>query len=165
MFINQNEIQELTGTDYRAAARYFIRQGCQIVIVTLGKGRTPHGTVKEQLTLEFEKHPKTLLPNEALSRANKDKQEVFRLASYVADANSEYVIESERGNTIDTTGAGDAFAAGFLFGFLRGKNLEECGYLGDLVASLSLTKIGARAGLPPLRQLEAKYAKLRGKPC
>jgi sugar/nucleoside kinase (ribokinase family) len=83
--------------------------------------------------------------------------ESFRLASYIADASSDYLIESERGNAMDTNGAGDAFAVGFLYGFVHGKDLKECGYLGDLVASFSLTKIGARAGLPSISELRQRY--------
>lgn len=53
----------------------------------------------------------------------------------------------------DTTGAGDAFAAGFLFGMIKGKNPETCGKTGNFVASKCLEGIGARAGLPYLKDL------------
>lgn len=160
LIINESELEELTGTDFRAASRFLLRQGCQIIIVTLGKG-VPQRSNKRQLKLEFDEHPKTLSVNEASSCVNSEaKQELFRLASYVADASNEYVIESERGNTIDTTGAGDAFAAGFLYGFLHGENLEKSGYFGDLVASFSLTKVGGRAGLPSTSELRRRYEQL-----
>ena len=35
---------------------------------------------------------------------------------------------------VDTTGAGDLFAAGFLFGVTRDRSLEDCGRLGSLAA-------------------------------
>jgi ribokinase len=54
---------------------------------------------------------------------------------------------------VDTTGAGDAFNAGFIYGFLRGKDAEECGKLGNLVASYCIQKFGAREGLPRLSEL------------
>ena len=44
----------------------------------------------------------------------------------------------------DTTGAGDAFAAGFLHGISQGKSLAECGALGNLVAGEVITHLGAR---------------------
>jgi ribokinase len=61
---------------------------------------------------------------------------------------------------VDTTGAGDAFAAGFLYGLLKKKNLEICGRLGDIVAQFSIKKVGARAGLPTLAQLSRRYREL-----
>lgn len=44
----------------------------------------------------------------------------------------------------DTTGAGDLFAAGFLFGTVRGLSHEECGRLGALAAAEVIQHIGAR---------------------
>lgn len=45
---------------------------------------------------------------------------------------------------VDTTGAGDLFAAGFLFGFVRGVNHEQAGRLGTLAAAEIIQHIGAR---------------------
>jgi sugar/nucleoside kinase (ribokinase family) len=45
---------------------------------------------------------------------------------------------------IDTTGAGDLFAAGFLFGMVRGASHEVCGRLGALAAAEIIQHIGAR---------------------
>ena len=81
-------------------------------------------------------------------------------------AENEYLVETAPQDTIsvvDTTGAGDAFAAGFLYGFLRDKGLEECGRLGDIVARFCITKIGARTGLPTLDELAKRYQQLYGK--
>ena len=47
-------------------------------------------------------------------------------------------------NVIDTTGAGDQFAAGFLYGFTSGKSLEECGKLGAIAAAEVISHIGPR---------------------
>ena len=55
---------------------------------------------------------------------------------------------------IDTTGAGDAFAAGFLFGLVRGKSLAICGRLGALAAGEIISHYGAR----PETSLEALVA-------
>ncbi|MHA1164052.1 MAG: adenosine kinase [Alphaproteobacteria bacterium] len=44
----------------------------------------------------------------------------------------------------DATGAGDLYAAGFLFGLTQGRPLEECGKLGALAASEIISHIGAR---------------------
>lgn len=45
---------------------------------------------------------------------------------------------------IDTTGAGDAFAAGFLQGLINELNLEKCANLGNFLASKIIQKLGAR---------------------
>lgn len=45
---------------------------------------------------------------------------------------------------VDTTGAGDMYAAGFLFGHARGFPLAECGYLGSLAAAEVISHVGAR---------------------
>jgi sugar/nucleoside kinase (ribokinase family) len=45
---------------------------------------------------------------------------------------------------VDTTGAGDLFAAGFLFGLVRGAGHEAAGRLGALAAAEVIQHIGAR---------------------
>ncbi len=45
---------------------------------------------------------------------------------------------------VDTTGAGDLFAAGFLFGFINKYSMEKCGYLGNNAAAEIIQYIGAR---------------------
>ena len=45
---------------------------------------------------------------------------------------------------VDTTGAGDLFAAGFLFGLINKHSIEKCGYLGNKAASEIIKHIGAR---------------------
>ena len=55
---------------------------------------------------------------------------------------------------VDTTGAGDLFAAGFLFGLVRGAGHENAGRLGALAAAEIIQHIGARpqASLKELAQ-------------
>jgi len=45
---------------------------------------------------------------------------------------------------VDTTGAGDLFASGFLFGYTQGRSLAESGRLGCLAASIVIAQIGPR---------------------
>jgi sugar/nucleoside kinase (ribokinase family) len=45
---------------------------------------------------------------------------------------------------VDATGAGDLFAAGFLFGLARGCDHQTCGRLGVLAATEVIQHIGAR---------------------
>jgi len=128
LFINQDEIRQLTGGDIISGAESCLEQGCQKVVVTLGKG----------------------------SRLRKTTA-----VGYIRDVQNEYIIKpQDTGARIDTTGAGDAFAAGFLYGLLNNKGLEECGHLGDIVAQLSIRKRGARQGLPTLSELAKRYREL-----
>jgi len=56
------------------------------------------------------------------------------------------------GPLVDTTGAGDLYAAGFLHGHTRGESLERCGQLGSLCAGQVVTQLGPRpqVSLPEL---------------
>jgi len=73
---------------------------------------------------------------------------------YVTDGRESHRIEAFKVKVVDTTGAGDAFCAGFLYGLLNDRSLYECGRLGNFVASRCITKMGARAGLPFAKDLE-----------
>jgi len=53
---------------------------------------------------------------------------------------------------VDTTGAGDLYAAGFLYGLTTGASLRTCGELGSLAAAEVISHVGARP-LVPLRTL------------
>ena len=53
---------------------------------------------------------------------------------------------------VDTTGAGDLYAAGFLFGYTSGRSLQDCGDLGSLAAGLVIEQIGPR----PRQDLQAE---------
>ena len=67
-------------------------------------------------------------------------------------------IESEGfaapGGCRDTTGAGDAFRGGFLYGFLTGEDIETSLKLGNAVAAMKCSALGARTALPTKSELE-----------
>ena len=48
---------------------------------------------------------------------------------------------------VDTTGAGDLYAAGFLYGHTSGRSLEDCGRLGSMAATAVLGHTGPRPGV------------------
>ncbi|MBA7660083.1 Ribokinase [subsurface metagenome] len=130
LFVNQSEIAQLTKGDITAGVESCLKQGCHIVVVTLGKG-----TIWKNVTA----------------------------TSYIRDIENEYIVEPSKRNilsAIDTTGAGDAFATGFICGLLNGKRLEVCGRLGDIIAQFSISKMGARAGLPTFNELAQRYQEL-----
>ena len=45
---------------------------------------------------------------------------------------------------VDTTGAGDAFAAGFLYGYIKGYEIDRCLEMGNFAASYCIQRVGAR---------------------
>jgi len=71
----------------------------------------------------------------------------------VADNREQHSVPNFKVEVVDTTGAGDAFTAGFISGLLRNLSLEECGRIGNASAALCITEVGARNGLPTLDQL------------
>jgi adenosine kinase len=58
-------------------------------------------------------------------------------------------------NLVDTTGAGDLFAAGYLFGLARGAAYEKCARLGAMAAAEVIQHIGARPAVS-LKDLAAE---------
>jgi ribokinase len=130
IFINRSEIEKLTGENFRKAVILILEMGCKSVVVTLGEGLMVEGR---------------------------------KIAAYVRDQNGEWLINSgkiEASVVMDTTGAGDAFASGFLAGMMDGKTPDECGRLGNCEALLSLKCIGARGGLPTRRTLLEFYKEI-----
>ncbi|MFQ6106201.1 MAG: carbohydrate kinase family protein [Thermoplasmata archaeon] len=67
---------------------------------------------------------------------------------FVASEEGDWRIPGFQTRALDTTGAGDAFAAGFLAGVLEDQSPEMCGRFGNAVAALCVSKMGTRAGLP-----------------
>lgn len=79
------------------------------------------------------------------------------MGCYVTNGIENYHIEAFKVPVVDTTGAGDAFCAGFLYGLLKNKSLYECGRIGNFVASRCIMEMGARAGLPRLEDLKPLF--------
>ncbi len=73
--------------------------------------------------------------------------------SYITDGNESHFIDPFNVKCIDTTGAGDAFNAGFLYGFLNNRNIEESGKIGNFTASCCIQESGAIKGLPGVSEL------------
>lgn len=79
--------------------------------------------------------------------------------SVVVKGDEVHVIEAEKGvNVVDTTGAGDAYAAGFLYAFTRGRDLATCGRLGGMMAAEIISHYGAR----PEADVKALAAQVMG---
>lgn len=71
-----------------------------------------------------------------------------REGSVVVTASETHVIgPHEVPKRVDTTGAGDLYASGFLYGYTQGMDLDRCGRLGSIAAAAVIGHTGARPGL------------------
>jgi sugar/nucleoside kinase (ribokinase family) len=65
--------------------------------------------------------------------------------SVVVNGDEVHVIDAVKGvKVVDTTGAGDAYAAGFLYAFTQGRDLATCGRLGGVMAAEVISHMGPR---------------------
>jgi sugar/nucleoside kinase (ribokinase family) len=71
-------------------------------------------------------------------------------------------VPSFKTRAIDTTGAGDNFAAGFLYGLIQGLPVEQCGIIASFVASKTIEKIGAQAPMN-IRELVQPLIQVSGR--
>ena len=91
----------------------------------------------------------TSTPEKAISRCREMKNicAITRSekGSVVVFKDRIYMISPQRNiNVVDTTGAGDLYAAGFLHGLIKGMDLESCGKIGSIIAAEVISHFGAR---------------------
>ncbi len=80
--------------------------------------------------------------------------------SIIQQKDAEYVVAPASPNSItDPTGAGDAFRAGFLAGYMKRLPLEVCGRLGNVVASFSIEEYGAQEHKFTIAEVKDRYTK------
>ncbi len=53
-------------------------------------------------------------------------------------------IQGLKANSIDTTGAGDSYAAGFLYGYVNNKSMETCGNMGSFISAKVVEVVGPK---------------------
>ncbi|HUY00956.1 MAG TPA: carbohydrate kinase family protein [Candidatus Deferrimicrobium sp.] len=102
---------------------------------------------------------KRLFQTENLSKGLRSLLEYVEIAvitqgnegSLIVTQDGEIKIPAEQIKVVDTTGAGDAFSAGFIYGLLRynfdPSKLELCGKIGNKAAAHCIQQVGARQGL------------------
>jgi sugar/nucleoside kinase (ribokinase family) len=64
--------------------------------------------------------------------------------AYIQRGNEIVTIPPLKADVVDTTGAGDMWAAGFLAGLVKGENLQKCGMMGAIVAKNIIEVMGAK---------------------
>lgn len=96
---------------------------------------------------------KSLLKQMELEEVLKGLQGVCEISVVTLGAKGSVIATKDRHYTIapykvehviDTTGAGDLYASGFLYGYSKGLDIENCGQLGSMAASEIISHLGAR---------------------
>jgi adenosine kinase len=64
---------------------------------------------------------------------------------------------AEFGEVVDTTGSGDAYMTGFLYGYLEGLPVEECCKLGSVLSSFIIQTCGCTTNAPNREELMRRY--------
>lgn len=64
--------------------------------------------------------------------------------SLIRQGNDTYTVGAIPAKVVDTTGAGDLYAAGFIYGLTKGLSLAQCGHIGALLAGKVIEGIGAQ---------------------
>ena len=68
--------------------------------------------------------------------------------SLIINKNDVEVIKSlNQGKVIDTTGAGDIYAGGFIHGLINNYSLKKCGEIGSICAGQIITQLGSRSNI------------------
>ncbi len=74
--------------------------------------------------------------------------------SWIKRDNEVLKVDALMASPVDTTGAGDLYSAGFLYGFSNGFSLDKCGLFGSILAGKVIEVVGAR--MPEEKWAEAK---------
>lgn len=96
---------------------------------------------------------KTLFATDSVEQALEMVKPLVDIAAVTRDARGSVVVhgrekifvEAEKiENVVDSTGAGDLYAAGFLYGLVKGRSLGTCATIGGIAAAEVITHYGAR---------------------
>lgn len=78
--------------------------------------------------------------------------------SLIRQGNLEYRIKAAKvQNPCDPTGAGDAYRAGFLAGYIKVRNLDVCGQMGSVAAAYTVEKYGTQTHKFTRKEFEVRY--------
>ena len=117
---------------------------------TEGRAFTKLGTTQEILD-EISSHCKI-----AVLKVGKD-------GSWVKSGSEQHYIEPWPANTIDATGAGDTYAAGFLYAHALGMPIRVCGEVGSIIAAKVVEVLGTKIDMPRWRDAKIEIRDLIAK--
>jgi len=80
--------------------------------------------------------------------------------SWLAQGTEKVKVTAFPVNCVDTTGAGDLYAAGFLYALANGLPLEQCGVAGSLMAGKVIEIVGARMDKNRFREIKNELAEI-----
>ena len=80
--------------------------------------------------------------------------------AYIKRGNEMETVAPIKAHVIDTNGAGDMWAAGFLAGLVQGKDLKTCGTMGGIVAANVIEVLGTKMDTERWEKIHAAIAKL-----
>lgn len=83
--------------------------------------------------------------------------------SWVRSGDEEHYIEPWPARTVDATGAGDTYAAGFLYAHSLGMPLQVCGQVGSIIAAKVVEVIGTKVDVPRWRDAKLQIRSLMSK--
>ena len=98
----------------------------------------------------------SLFKNDKLSNCQEDLSSLCELVvvtlgsngSLIINKNATEVIKSiTKGKIIDTTGAGDIYAGGFIHGLIKNYSLKKCGEIASICAGQIITQLGSRSDI------------------
>jgi sugar/nucleoside kinase (ribokinase family) len=136
LFANEAEICSLYEVDDFDAALEQVRRYCRVGALT----RSEHGSVVIG-------RDAGALPTVAAGPGARDGDQRGTEEMHVIDA-------EPVDRLIDTTGAGDQYAAGFLYGLTHGQDLATCGRLGSMAAAEVISHFGARPAVSLAKLVE-----------
>ncbi len=80
--------------------------------------------------------------------------------AYIKRGQEIVTVPPMKANVIDTNGAGDMWAAGFMAGFVKGENLAKCGQMGAIVAANVIEVLGTKMDKARWEKIHTAIAKL-----
>ncbi|WP_367568716.1 carbohydrate kinase family protein [Lacrimispora sp.] len=87
---------------------------------------------------------------------------IGRRGCYIRNSEGSMIVPACKGVTaMDTIGAGDNFASGFITGLLEGKDIRECAIYANCTAAVSVQYVGATVGVTDKKIVDEMLAKYR----
>jgi len=82
--------------------------------------------------------------------------------SLIKSGDTFHKIEPIRAISVDTTGAGDLYSAGFLYGLIKQMSLEKCGYIGSILSGKVIEVIGPKMDVEKWAEAKQMIDKVNG---